>query len=438
MLNRLAPSGRIVFLDYARVAACFLVILVHAAENFYAADASGLAGNMTYLANEANRFWVSFYDGLARICVPLFMIISSYLLVPLKEGQTMGAFYRKRFLRVVPPMVFFMLLYTFLPLLWGGMTAEQSMQDFRGLPLNFPSMAGHLWFMYPLLGLYLFMPVISPWLERATRREEQVFLGLFLLSTSMPFLHRWLGTPVLSWLIRRFFGLRITDCNCGMRAFSRDAFERMRLVCGGMEFASEMLVKASFANLRVREFPISLHRDLRTDRVPHLHTWRDGWRHLRFLLLFAPHVVFRLPGTILVVLSGLGTAALCLGPVVVAGRTLDYHHLFYTVPLFCIGQQLLWFHAFAVRFRRFAGLGGDPPERLPLERWLVVGGLAAFVGVAVFASVLVDWWSSGRAALFAVRRCSLGLVLLLSGALSVMNALMTSMLELHFEAREER
>ena len=233
---------------------------------------------------------------------------------------------------------------------------------------------------------------------------------------AMPFLHRWLGTPVLSWLIRRFFGLRITDCNCGMRAFSRDAFERMRLVCGGMEFASEMLVKASFANLRVREFPISLHRDLRTDRVPHLHTWRDGWRHLRFLLLFAPHVVFRLPGTILVVLSGLGTAALCLGPVVVAGRTLDYH----------------------VRFRRFAGLGGDPPERLPLERWLVVGGLAAFVGVAVFASVLVDWWSSGRAALFAVRRCSLGLVLLLSGALSVMNALMTSMLELHFEAREER
>ncbi len=255
---------------------------------------------------------------------------------------------------------------------------------------------------------------------------------------AMPFLHRWLGTPVLSWLIRRFFGLRITDCNCGMRAFSRDAFERMRLVCGGMEFASEMLVKASFANLRVREFPISLHRDLRTDRVPHLHTWRDGWRHLRFLLLFAPHVVFRLPGTILVVLSGLGTAALCLGPVVVAGRTLDYHHLFYTVPLFCIGQQLLWFHAFAVRFRRFAGLGGDPPERLPLERWLVVGGLAVFVGVAVFASVLVDWWSSGRAALFAVRRCSLGLVLLLSGALSVMNALMTSMLELHFEAREER
>ena len=114
---------------------------------------------------------------------------------------------------------------------------------------------------------------------------------------AMPFLHRWLGTPVLSWLIRRFFGLAITDCNCGMRAFSRDAFKRMHLVCGGMEFASEMLVKASFAGLRVLEFPISLHRDTR-NRISHLHTWHDGWRHLRFLLLCAPHVVFRLPRTV--------------------------------------------------------------------------------------------------------------------------------------------
>ena len=252
----------------------------------------------------------------------------------------------------------------------------------------------------------------------------------------MPFLHRWLGTPVLSWLIRRFFGLRITDCNCGMRAFSRDAFERMHLVCGGMEFASEMLVKASLVGLRVGEFPISLHRDTR-DRTPHLNTWRDGWRHLRFLLLFAPHVVFRFPGSVLASVFGLETLALCLGPVGIAGRTLDYHHLFYSVPLFCIGLQLLWFNAFAVRFRRFAGLGGEPPRRLALERWLLAGGLSALVGVCVFASVLVGWWDSGRAALFAVRRCSFGLVLLLSGTLCVMNALMTSALELHFDARND-
>lgn len=100
---------------------------------------------------------------------------------------------------------------------------------------------------------------------------------------AMPFLHRRIGTPVLSWLVRRFFGLRVTDCNCGMRAFSRDAFQRMDLSCGGMEFASEMLVKASLAGLRVEEFPVSLRRGAQ-NRVPHLHAWRDGWRHLQLLL----------------------------------------------------------------------------------------------------------------------------------------------------------
>ena len=208
----------------------------------------------------------------------------------------------------------------------------------------------------------------------------------------------------------------------------------MNLVCGGMEFASEMLVKASIAGLRVKEWPISLLKDTR-NRTPHLHTWRDGWRHLRFLLLFAPHVLFRIPGMVLVILFGLATLALSMGPVTVAGRSFDYHHLFYTVPLFCIGQQMLWFNAFAVRFRRFSGLGGPPPASLPLELFLLSGGLAMLVGVGVFATVFFQWWNGGRAALLAVRPCSLGLALLLTGSLSIINALMTSMLELHFIAR---
>lgn len=136
---------RVVFIDYIRVVACFLVMLVHASENFYAADASGLAGNMSYLANESNRFWVAFYDGASRICVPLFMIVSAFLLVPMKDGMSMGEFYKKRFKRIIPPTLFFMLLYTFLPLLWGGMSWEQSLSDLGRIPFNFPSMAGHLW-----------------------------------------------------------------------------------------------------------------------------------------------------------------------------------------------------------------------------------------------------------------------------------------------------
>ena len=139
---------------------------------------------MSMLANEANRFWVAFYDGfVARTCVPLFMIVSAFLLVPMKNGVTMGEFYRKRFPRILPPMLVFMVLYTFLPLLWGGMQWEQSLADLKRLPFNFPSMAGHLWFMYPLISLYLIIPVVSPWLERASAKDELIFLGIFGIST---------------------------------------------------------------------------------------------------------------------------------------------------------------------------------------------------------------------------------------------------------------
>ena len=187
-------SDRIVFADWLRVSACFMVMLVHASENFYGADASGLAGNVSMLANEANRFWVAFYDGfVARSCVPLFMIISSFLLVPMKPGVTMLQFYKRRFSHILPPMLCFLLLYTFLPLLWGGMTLEQSVADLKMLPFNFPSMAGHLWFMYPLISLYLIIPVVSPWLEKASAKEERIFLGIFAFSTLMPWLHRFVS-----------------------------------------------------------------------------------------------------------------------------------------------------------------------------------------------------------------------------------------------------
>ena len=190
-------KDRIVFVDYIRVVACFMVMLVHASENFYGADASGLAGNVSMLANEANRFWVSFYDGgVGRVAVPLFMIVSAFLLVPVRQGVTMGQFYRKRFMRILPPFFCFMALYTFLPLAWGGMSWEQSMNDMKMWLLNFPSMAGHLWFMYPLISLYLIIPVVSPWLEKATAKEERTFIGLFALSTFTPWIHRFIAPEI--------------------------------------------------------------------------------------------------------------------------------------------------------------------------------------------------------------------------------------------------
>ena len=192
-----AANGRITFVDYIRVIACFMVMLVHASENFYGADSSGLAGNMSMLATESNRFWVSFWDGgVSRTAVPLFMIVSAFLLVPMKPGMSMTDFYKRRFMRILPPFIVFLLLYTFLPLLWGGMSWDQSLNDLRLLPWNFPSMGGHLWFMYPLLGLYLFIPIISPWLERATAKEERIFIGIFVFTTFIPFFHRFVNAEL--------------------------------------------------------------------------------------------------------------------------------------------------------------------------------------------------------------------------------------------------
>lgn len=185
---------RIVFLDYVRVFACFLVMLVHASENFYAGPgATDMAGPQSYLATEIDRLFVSLYDGFSRISVPLFMIVSAYLLAPMKEGETMWSFYRSRARRILPPFICFLVLYSTLPLLWGQLDTATSMRDLARIPLNFPTLAGHLWFMYPLLGLYLIIPVISPWLRKSTAKEELFFIALFAVSTCMPYISYFFG-----------------------------------------------------------------------------------------------------------------------------------------------------------------------------------------------------------------------------------------------------
>ena len=186
--------NRVVFLDYVRVFACFLVMVVHASENFYGVSgASDIAGPQSYLASESDRLWVSLYDGFSRMSVPLFMIISAFLLVPKSEEQTSWQFYRRRFTRILPPFIVFMVLYSTLPLLWGQIDSETSLKDLSRLLLNFPTLAGHLWFMYPLISLYLFIPIISPWISKASAKEESFFILLFLISTCMPYLNRWFG-----------------------------------------------------------------------------------------------------------------------------------------------------------------------------------------------------------------------------------------------------
>lgn len=179
---------RISFLDYTRVFACFLVMLVHACEFYYPVSMTE-----TMLADESSRLWVSVYDGFSRMAVPLFMIVSAFLLVPMREDETAFQFYRNRLRRILPPFFIFMVLYAVLPMAWGQFDAKTALEQLIYVPLNFPGNAGHLWFIFPLIGLYLFIPVISPWLRKATKREELFFVILFLISTCMPYLNFFVG-----------------------------------------------------------------------------------------------------------------------------------------------------------------------------------------------------------------------------------------------------
>lgn len=182
-------KDRIVFIDYIRVVACLMVMMVHVTENFYIPDMSG--ADMVRIANDANRFWIAFWNGgVSRICVPLFMIASAFLLAPMKSGTTMSQFYKRRFLRIGPPLLIFMVLYSILPPLFGQFGWDQGLAYLKRIPLNFPDNAYHLWFMYPLISIYLIIPVISPWLEKASAKDERIFLALFALSTFIPFIHK--------------------------------------------------------------------------------------------------------------------------------------------------------------------------------------------------------------------------------------------------------
>lgn len=183
-------KGRVVFIDYLRAVACFMVMMVHVTENFYIMDYAA-GENMVRIADDANRFWIALWNGgIARTCVPLFMIASAFLLVPMKPGTTMLQFYKSRFLRIGPPTLIFLLIYSVVPVLFGYFGWNDAGRYLMRLPLNFPDMAGHMWFMYPLISLYLIIPIVSPWLEKASAKEELVFLGFFALSTLMPFIHK--------------------------------------------------------------------------------------------------------------------------------------------------------------------------------------------------------------------------------------------------------
>lgn len=217
-----------------------------------------------------------------------------------------------------------------------------------------------------------------------------------ILPGAMPFLHRYLGNPVLSGIARIFFKSDIGDFHCGLRGFRKSSILSLNLQTTGMEFASEMVVKAAMRELKIAEVPTVLHPDGRS-RPPHLRTWSDGWRHLKFLLLYSPKWLFFYPGIIMILLGALVSLPLLFGPVHIGQIKLDINTLMYASLLTIIGFQSVLFSLFTYVFGVQSNLLPNDKTtdnlltHMGLEKGLVLSGIMILLGFASSVSAILYW-----------------------------------------------
>ena len=257
---------------------------------------------------------------------------------------------------------------------------------------------------------------------------------------AMPVLHRYLGTPVLTYLINVFFQTKISDCNCGIRAFTKDAFESMEPYATGMEFASEMIIKAGLMKLRIAEVPVTLRVDYR-DRPPHLRTWQDGWRHLRFILAYAADKILLIPGVICILIGLTGFFSLAQRPIWINNFSMDYHFLFPSAILIILGTQLI---LSTMLVKTYTGLSEYDKafqrrgRLLTVEHFMILGLLVLSVGLATNIGIMVYWLRHYGRELFAVRPAIIALTLMAVGGQIFFNAFVIGVLRIPHRQRGQQ
>lgn len=220
--------------------------------------------------------------------------------------------------------------------------------------------------------------------------------GGTVMPNAMPVLHRWIGNPMFSILVRHMFWAEIHDVYCGLRGFTKELYDRLNLRCTGMEFATEMIIKSNIYGTRITEVPITLHPDGRKAHKPHLKTFRDGWRTLRFFLMYSPRWLFLYPGIFLIILGLLGYAVAMPG-ITAGGVTFDAHTLLFSSLFTLLGYQSILFAVFAKTFAISEGL--LPQNRrmtrfyeiVNLERGLIAGALMLLSGVVLLLVAVNQW-----------------------------------------------
>ena len=252
-----------------------------------------------------------------------------------------------------------------------------------------------------------------------------------ILPGAMPWSHRWIGNPILSGMLRLLFKTSVSDSHCGMRAFTREAYQRMRLQTTGMEFASEMVVNSLREDLKIHEIPITYHPRIGESK---LSGFRDAWRHVRFMLLFSPSYLFQLPGFLLMLIGAVLVPLLAGGPREFLGRTWDYHALLFGVLALILGYNLILFDVFAKTFSMGAGFArpGQWLRRLKgvysLERGLILGGLVFLAGLGLEVKIVLDWLRTGGGELMAVRGIVIGMTAMVMGAQTVFASFLVSLM----------
>jgi glycosyltransferase involved in cell wall biosynthesis len=281
---------------------------------------------------------------------------------------------------------------------------------------------------YPLADLRPFVKLLEEGndLVLGSRFRGQIQRG------AMPWLHRWVGNPVLTAVLNVFFKVRVSDAHCGLRAVRRSALRRLELDSTGMEFASEMILKAAKRGLRVDEVPIEYRPRIGESK---LNTVRDGWRHLRFMLVHSATFLFLIPGALLLSLGLAVMLPLAWGPVTVFGFTWYIHAMIAGTTATLVGAQVLQLGLFA-RTYAVLYLGDSDPllerhwRRLKLEHGLLAGAVLLLAGAAVLGWIFIEWWRSGFGVLAREHQALFGLTLVGLGLQTMFASFFLSVLQL--------
>ena len=246
----------------------------------------------------------------------------------------------------------------------------------------------------------------------------------------MPLLHRYIGNPILSFITRIFFKLKIHDIHCGARMIRKEVLSNMALYTAGMEFASEMIVKASRQDLKISEVPISYHTRIGKSK---LKSFSDGWRHLRFLLLYSPLFLFIIPGLFLLTLGVVSMIALYFFEISILGLQLYFHPMFISSLLILVGYQLIFFGGFS-KIYAVTHLGDEDRiisrlfRYITIERAGIAGAILGFIGGAIYTHIFWKWLSTGFGSLNEVKNSIVALTMIVIGVETLFSAFMLSTL----------